>query len=153
MRAFGGIAAPAVAAVLLAGCASGAELSDVSIVVDGEPYELTAQVTCTRFPDGNVLIYASPSATNHRQSVRVMLATRHRLVVKAAGFRIPAANGFTKDSAEMTATKVDDDYTISGRMPDDARGTGWRQVKIEITCPGYQRPKGPPDTVPAIGSP
>lgn len=53
----------------------------------------------------------------------------------------------------MTAIKVDDAYTITGRMPADDRGTGWRQVKIEITCPGYQRPNGPPDTVPALGSP
>ncbi|WP_165617884.1 hypothetical protein, partial [Mycobacterium syngnathidarum] len=101
---------------------------------------------------GNLLIYASPSATNHRQSVRVMLATTHRLVVKAAGFHIPEGSGFTKDSQEMTAIKVDDVYTISGRMPVD-EGPGWRQVKLEVTCPGYQRPKGQPDTVPAIGSP
>ncbi|WKG02295.1 lipoprotein LpqH [Mycolicibacterium sp. HK-90] len=153
MRALVGIAAPAAAIALLAGCASGAELSDVSIVVDGEAYTLGAQVTCTRFANGNLLIYASPSATNHRRSVRVMLGTTHRLVVKAAGFRIPEAHGFTKDSGEMTATKVDDDYTISGRMPDDARGTGFRHVKIEVTCPGYQRPNGPPDTVPQLGSP
>lgn len=52
----------------------------------------------------------------------------------------------------MTAIKVDDVYTISGRMPVD-EGPGWRQVKLEVTCPGYQRPKGQPDTVPAIGSP
>lgn len=153
MRAVVGIAAPVAAITIVAGCASGGATSDVSIVLDGEPHTLAAHVTCTRFPDGNLLIYASPSATNHRQSVRVMLATRNRLVVTAAGFRIPEANGFTKDSQEMTATKVDDDYTITGRMPADERGTGWRQVKIEVTCPDYQRPKGPPDTVPAIGSP
>lgn len=122
-------------------------------MLDGDVHTLAAQVTCTRFPDGNLLIYASPSARDHRQSVRVMLATAHRLVVMAAGFHIPEANGFTRDSREMTAIKVDDVYTISGRMPADDRGTGWRQVKFEITCPGYQRPKGPPDTVPAIGSP
>ncbi|MEV0673358.1 lipoprotein LpqH [Mycobacterium sp. NPDC050441] len=153
MRARVGIAAPTAAIALLAGCASGAGLSEVKIVIDGDVHTLAAQVTCTRFPDGNLLIYASPSATNHRQSVRVMLATAHRLVVTAAGFHIPEANGFTKESREMTAIKVDDAYTISGRMPADDRGTGWRQVKIEITCPDYQRPKGPPDTVPAIGSP
>lgn len=81
-----------------------------------------------------------------------MLATTHRLVVKAAGFHIPEDSGLTKDSQEMTAIKVDDVYTISGRMPVD-EGPGWRQVKLEVTCPGYQRPKGQPDTVPAIGSP
>jgi hypothetical protein len=81
-----------------------------------------------------------------------MLATTHRLVVKAAGFHIPEGSGFTKDSQEMTAIKVDDVYTISGRMPVD-EGPGWRQVKLEVTCPGYQRPKGQTDTVPAIGSP
>lgn len=153
MRAVVVIAAPTAAITLLAGCASGAGLSEVKIVLDGEPHTLAAHVTCTRFPDGNLLIYASPSQTDHRRSVRVMLATTHRLVVTAAGFRIPEANGFTKDSREMTAIKVDDDYTITGRMPSDDDGGGWRQVKIEIACPGYQRPKGSPDTVPAIGSP
>nr|MDT0525646.1 hypothetical protein [Streptomyces sp. DSM 41633] len=73
-------------------------------------------------------------------------------VVTAAGFHIPEGSGFTQDSQEMTAIKVDDAYTISGRMPAE-EGRGWRQVKIEIACPGYQRPNGPPDTVPAIGSP
>ncbi|CRZ18411.1 lipoprotein LpqH [Mycolicibacterium neworleansense] len=150
MRALVGVAA---ATAFVAACAPGGGLSDVKIVLDGDVHTLAAHVTCTRFPDGNLLIYASPSATDHRRSVRVMLATTNRLVVTAAGFRIPEANGFTKDSREMTATKVDDVYTISGQMPADERGTGWRQVKIEVTCPGYQRPKGPPDTVPAIGSP
>ena len=153
MRAVVVIAAPTAAITLLAGCASGAGLSEVKIALDGEPHTLAAHVTCTRFPDGNLLIYASPSQTDHRRSVRVMLATTHRLVVTAAGFRIPEANGFTKDSREMTAIKVDDDYTITGRMPSDDDGGGWRQVKIEIACPGYQRPNGPTDTVPAIGSP
>ncbi|MGW4097316.1 lipoprotein LpqH [Mycobacterium sp. NPDC004974] len=152
MRARVGIAAPTAAIALVAGCAPGAGLSDVKIVIDGDVHTLAAQVTCTRFPDGNLLIYASPSATNHRRSVRVMLATTHRLVVTAAGFHIPEGSGFTQDSQEMTAIKVDDVYTISGRMPAEA-GPGWRQVMIEIACPGYQRPKGPPDTVPAIGSP
>lgn len=153
MRARVGIAAPTAAIALLVGCTSGAGMSEVKIVLDGDVHTLAAQVTCTRFPDGNLLIYASPSATDHRRSVRVMLATAHHLVVTAAGFHIPEANGFTKDSREMTAIKVDDAYTITGRMPADDQGTGWRQVKIEVTCPGYQRPKGPPDTVPALGSP
>ncbi|WP_124712624.1 lipoprotein LpqH [Mycolicibacterium nivoides] len=152
MRAVVGVAAPVAAITLVAGCASGGGTSDVSIVLDGDVHTLAAHVTCTRFPDGNLLIYASPSATNHRRSVRVMLATTHRLVVTAAGFHLPEGSGFTQDSQEMTAIKVDDVYTISGRMPAE-EGPGWRQVKIEIACPGYQRPKGPPDTVPAIGSP
>ncbi|WP_454791683.1 hypothetical protein [Mycolicibacterium lutetiense] len=152
MRARVGIAAPTAAITLLVGCTSGAGLSEVKIVLDGDVHTLAAQVTCTRFPDGNLLIYASPSATDHRRSVRLMLTTAHRLVVTAAGFHIPEANGFTKDSREMTAIKVDDVYTISGRMPAQ-EGPGWRQVKIEITCPGYQRPKGTRDTVPALGRP
>lgn len=152
MRARAGIAASTAAIALLTGCTSGVGLSDVKIVIDGDVHTLAAQVTCTRFPDGNLLIYASPSATNHRQSVRLMLATTHRLVVTAAGFHIPEGSGFTKDSQEMTAIKVDDVYTVSGRMPAE-EGHGWRQVKIEIACPGYQQPKGRPDTVPAIGSP
>ncbi|OBB11980.1 hypothetical protein A5761_02380 [Mycolicibacterium setense] len=153
MRARVGVAAPMAAITLLVGCTSGAGMSEVKIVLDGDIHILTARVTCTKFPDGNLLIYASPSTTDHRRSVRVMLATAHRLVVTAAGFRIPDAHGFTKDPREMTAIKVDDAYTITGRMPADDRGTGWRQVKIEITCPGYQRPNGPSDPAPALGSP
>ncbi len=81
-----------------------------------------------------------------------MLATTHRLVVTAAGFHIPEGSGFTQDSQEMTAIKVDDAY--HDQRTDARRGRARvAPGQDRDSLPRYQRPNGPPDTVPAIGSP
>ena len=76
------------------------------------------------------------------------VATRGRLVVEAVGIRDGDVQGFTNDSDDMIATKVDDVYDVSGRMPPAVGASDWRQFKIEVTCPGYSTPspgfQGPP---------
>lgn len=152
MRAVTAGAAVALAAALLsaAGCASG-PVSDVTIVVDGRTHTVSARVSCTKFPDGKLLIYAAPSKFDATKRVRVLLGTEHRLVVYAAGFRLPEVRGFGDDPGEMVATKVDDAYHISGRLPPEDGQLEWRQFEIDVTCPGYSQPVR--DQHPRLGSP
>jgi hypothetical protein len=134
-----------------AGCSAGPPV-DVRIVVDGQTYTVAMQVVCTKFPDDKLLIYASPSDLDATKRIRLLLSTAHRLVVHAAGFRLPEANGFTNDDREMEATKVDDTYTVSGRMPPADGQFEWRQFEIVAPCPGYAQPE-PGDLQPALGEP
>lgn len=133
------------------GCAP-APPTDVRIVVDGQTYTVAVRVSCTTFADNRLLIYASPSVYDATKRIRLLLSTAHRLVVLAAGFRLPEANGFTNDSREMVATKVDDTYTVSGRMPPDDGQIEWRQFEIVVTCPGYLQPESGIQQ-PALGKP
>jgi hypothetical protein len=133
------------------GCATAPPI-DVRIVVDGQTYTVAAQVVCTKFGDDKLLIYASPSSIDSSKRIRVLLATHYRLAVKAVGFRLPEANGFTDDAGEMVATKVDDTYTVSGRIPPADGQIEWRQLQIVVTCPGYTKQQ-PSDQQPALGAP
>lgn len=133
----------------VAGCAPDRGVSEVTVVLDGDIHTMDAKVTCTEYPGGQLLILAAPPAqTGSKKIVRVLLATRGRFVVHAAGIRYGEVQGFTNDSDQMIASKVDDVYDISGRMPPDIGAQEWRQFKIEITCPGYSTPspgfQGPP---------
>lgn len=142
------------AALVLAvstGCAS-APPTDVRIVVDGHTDTVPAQVVCTKVGDDKLVIYASPSSFDSTKRIRVLLDTDYRLVVKTVGFHLPEANGFTADSDEMVATKVDDTYTISGRIPPADGRIEWRQLEIVVTCPGYTEQQ-PSDRQPGLGAP
>jgi hypothetical protein len=74
------------------------------------------------------------AAEDGKKLIRVLLGQKNRLVVEAAGFRFMDVNGFTDDSNEAWATKVDGTYTISGRMPPEGGQTAAHQFKIEVTC-------------------
>jgi hypothetical protein len=127
-------ASAALVLVTLVGCSPPAD--DTTVVFDGETYTINGPVTCTAQPDGKLLIYASPPVEERaKKIVRVLLTHEHRLVVEQAGFRFLDVRGFINDSSELWATKVDNTYTISGRMPPDVGGTAWHQFKIEVTCP------------------
>ena len=65
---------------------------------------------------------------------RVLLTEGYPVVVEAAGLCFLDHRGFTDDSREMWGTKVDNTYTVSGRVPPYDGGTAWRQFKIELTC-------------------
>ena len=125
----------AVAAVLLAmlvGCSANDEKPAVTTVVfDGKTYTINGQVSCANQVDGTLLISA---AEGNKKLIRVQLGQENRLLVKRAGFRYMAVNGFTNDPNEAWATKVDGTYTISGRMPPDEGQTAAHQFKIEVTC-------------------
>ena len=135
------------AALLLAtmvGCSSNRGSPGVTTVVfDGQTYTINGPVSCVEQSDGGLLINA---ADGGKKLIRVLLGQQNRLVVKAVGFRFLAVGGFTDDSNETWATKVDGTYTISGRMPPDDGQTAAHQFKIEVTCAEVEefRPRPPP---------
>jgi hypothetical protein len=142
------------AALLLAtmvGCSSNPGSPGVTTVVfDGKTYTINGEVSCVNQRDGKLLINAAEGA---KKLIRVRLGQQNQLVVESAGFRFMAVNGFINDPNEAWATKVDDTYTITGRMPPDDGQTAWHQFKIEVTCAQVEefrpRPPRPPD-VPRI---
>ena len=114
-----------------------------SIVFDGETRSITTtDVVCTKQLNGGlvILVQDKPSRT-----VRVQLTQRGRLVVQKAGLRYDDMTGFVDDSREVTATKVDDTFTLSARMPPNPGESDWHTFKIQTTCPGYQ--EAPPPTM------
>jgi hypothetical protein len=141
------VARAALLLVTLLGCSSNPGSPGVTAVVfDGKTYTINGQVSCVNQPDGKLLINA---AEGGKKLIRVLLGQENRLIVEAAGFRFNAVNGFTNDSNEAWATKVDNTYTISGRMPPDDGLTAGHQFKIEVTCAQVEefrpRPPRPPD--------
>jgi hypothetical protein len=137
------------AALLLAtmvGCSSNRGSPGVTTVVfDGQTYTINGEVSCVEQSDGGLLINA---ADGGKKLIRVLLGQQNRLVAKAAGFRFNAVNGFTDDSNEAWATKVDGTYTISGRMPPDAGQTAAHQFKIEVTCSQVEEYRPGPRRIP-----
>jgi len=136
--------------LLISACESGTP-TVTSIVFDGEPHTInTGTVVCTRQPAGGGLVILARGKTG--QVVRIQLTQVGRIVVQKVGLRDGDATGFVAEPAEITGIKVDDTYTVSGRMPPNRGESGWHTFKIQTACPGYQDAH-PHDTVPAIGSP
>jgi len=136
--------------LLISACESGMP-TVTSIVFDGEPHTInTGTVVCTRQPAGGGLVILAQGKTG--QVVRIQLTQVGRIVVQKVGLRDGDATGFVAEPAEITGIKVDDTYTVSGRMPPNRGESGWHTFKIQTACPGYQDAH-PHDTVPAIGSP
>jgi hypothetical protein len=129
-----------VAAVLLlsgvvVGCDRGGPPVVTSIVFDGEARSITTpDVFCTRQLNGHLLILVADTRT---RTVRVELSQQGRLVVHKAGLRYDDMSGYVTDSREVTATKVDDTFTFSGRMPPNPGESQWHTFKIQTTCPTY----------------
>jgi len=132
----------------LAGCDKGPDIV-TSIEFDGATRTITTPaVICTKQPDGSLVILAQDTP---RRSVRVQLTQHGRLVVQKAGLRHEGMAGFVSDSREVSATKVDDTFTISGRMPPNPGESQWHTFKIQTTCPGYI--DAPPPKEPGLGAP
>lgn len=133
----------------LVSCSSNRGSSDVTtIIFDGQTHTITGDVTCTAQPDGKLVILAADGV---QKTVRVLLRREHHLVVEKVGFRFLDASGFTDDSSEVWATKVDNTYKINGRMPPNTGEVTFHQFEIETTCrdeipPPYAPPppKGAP---------
>jgi hypothetical protein len=141
-------ASAALLLVTLVGCSSNPGSPAVTTVVfDGKTYTINGQVSCVNQPDGKLLINAAEDA---KKLIRVRLGQQNRLIVEAAGFRFMAVNGFTDDSNEAWATKVDGTYTISGRMPPDDGQTAAHQFKIEVTCAEVEEFRPRPPTRPPM---
>jgi Mycobacterium 19 kDa lipoprotein antigen len=133
----------------LVGCQRGPEVV-TSIVFDGETRSITTtDVTCTKQPDGGLVILVQDK---RRHMVRLQLSQQARLVVHKAGLRYDDMVGFVADHREVTATKVDDTFTFSGRMPPNPGESQWHTFKIQTSCPGYVDAP-PPRLDPGIGAP
>ena len=129
---------PTVVAVLLSsglvGCDRGPQVV-TTIEFDGASRSITTrEVICTKQPDGGVVILVVGTPT---RTARVQFTQLGRLVVQKAGLRYDGMAGFVADSREVTATKVDDTFTFSGRMPPNAGESQWHTFKLQTTCPGY----------------
>jgi hypothetical protein len=128
VRRSSGAVAPFGAALLMGivvGCAPAPNIV-TTLVFDGQNHTITTnRVSCTNQADGRLLILVDGGRA---QSVRIVLDRRGRLVVERAGLRYQ----------DVVATKVDDTYNFSGRMPPKAGEIQWHEFEIETTCPSYQ---------------
>lgn len=129
--------------VMLVSCSFKRGAPDVTTVVfDGQTHTITGQLTCTAQPDGKLVILA----LDGQNTMRVLLRREHQLVVEKVGVRLHDAKGFTDNSDEVWATKVDDAYTINGRMPPNPGEVEGHQFKIETRCRNeVPLPPTPPD--------
>jgi hypothetical protein len=119
----------------LVGCRQGPQVV-TSIVFDGETRSITTtEVVCTNQLNGGLLILVQDTRA---RTVRVQPTQQGRLVVQKAGLRYGDMAGFLADPREVTATKTDDTFTFSGRMPPTAGGAQWHTFKIQTTCPGIK---------------
>jgi hypothetical protein len=126
------MAALSLAALVI--CSCGHEpLSTTTVVFDGRTETITGAVRCTAQPDGRLLILVNEDGG--KKMVRVVLRQQGRLVVERAGLRYDEAAGFVADPREVVATKVDDTYNFSGRMPPNPGEVQAHQFEIETTCP------------------
>jgi hypothetical protein len=127
-------------ALAICGCARGAT-SVTTVVFDGTTQTITGKVSCTAQPDGKLVILVSEEGG--RKSIRVLLGHDARLVVHKVGLRYLDAAGYVADPGEVVATKVDDTYTFTGRMPPNPGEKEWHLFEIEATCDEV-KPVAPP---------
>lgn len=118
---------------------------ETAVVFDGQSETLNGPVTCTVQPNGKLVILA---VADGQKMVRVLLRRQHQLVVEKVGVRIGGARGYTADSGNMWATKVDDAYTINGRMPPNPGEATWHDFTIDLTCRSETQPD---DTLAVLG--
>jgi Mycobacterium 19 kDa lipoprotein antigen len=134
----------------LLGCSANSGPAGVTTVVfDGQTQTINGPVTCTTQPDGDLIIFAAEGG--HR-TVRVSLRRDRHLVVEKVGVRIGDVSGYSDDSGDMWAIKVDDAYTINGRMPPNVGERTWHDFTIDVRCrqeveASYEQPG------PRIGAP
>jgi hypothetical protein len=131
----------------LTACTRGPQVV-TSIEFDGKRRSIeTTDVVCTNQPTGGLVIMVNGGP---KRTVRVQITQQGRLVVQRVGLRDDDMAGFVADAGEVTATKVDDTFTFSGRMPPNPGESQWHTFKIETTCPWYQ---DAPPTVNQRGAP
>jgi Mycobacterium 19 kDa lipoprotein antigen len=116
----------------LLGCSTNRGPSDqTTVVFDGQSDTIDGSVTCVTQPDGELVILATDS---REKTVRVLLSREHQIVVRKVGVRLGNARGYTEDSRNMWATRVDDQYSINGRMPPNTDDARWHDFKIDVRC-------------------
>ncbi|MUL44822.1 hypothetical protein FZI85_01935 [Mycobacterium sp. CBMA293] len=140
--------AAVLSAVLIAGCDAGKPVV-TSIVFDGDAHSISAgSVVCYQDPNGILVILVQ----DKQSRMRIQLTHVGRIVVQKVGLHYDDISGFVADPQEVTGTKVDDTYTVDGRMPPNPGESQWHTFKIETTCPGYED-SPPPKVQPQLGEP
>jgi Mycobacterium 19 kDa lipoprotein antigen len=124
--------------------------SVTTVVFDGTTQTITGHVACTSQPDGKLVILVNEDGG--KKTIRVLLSARGRLVVEKAALRYLDHSGYVADPHEVEATKVDDTYKFSGRMPPNAGESQWHLFEIEATCP-FVKDAPPPSLDAPIGAP
>ncbi|HEY6575348.1 MAG TPA: lipoprotein LpqH [Mycobacterium sp.] len=124
--------------------------SVTTVVFDGTTQTITGHVACTSQPDGKLVILVNEDGG--KKTIRVLLSARGRLVVEKAALRYLDHSGYVADPREVVATKVDDTYKFSGRMPPNAGESQWHLFEIEATCP-FVKDAPPPRLDAPIGAP
>jgi hypothetical protein len=128
------------AALVTCSCAR-PSTSVTTVDFDGTTHTITGKVLCTTQPDGKLVILVNENGG--RKSVRVLLSQDARLVVHKVSLRYLDAAGYVADPDEVVATKVDDTYTFTGRMPPNPGENQRHLFKIEATCDDV-KPFSPP---------
>lgn len=128
----------------LGGCYHRGPPVQTSIEFDGENRTMTTNhVACIRQLDGGLVIVVTESQS---RTFRAQLTLQGHLVVQKVGLRYDNLSGYVEDPAEVTATKVDDAFTFSGRMPPVPGESAWHTFTVRTSCPSYRDvlPSGPP---------
>ena len=117
----------------LVGCSSDDQPpQDTTVLFDGETYTIHAPVNCAMAANGRLGIGANTE--RGKKLISVSITRDPPLVVNSVGFRHFNVRGYTNNPDEVFATKVDNTYTISGRMPPDEDEKEGHQFKFEVTC-------------------
>ena len=124
--------------------------SVTTVVFHGTTQTITGHVACTSQPDGKLVILVNEDGG--KKTIRVLLSATGRLVVEKAALRYLDHSGYVADPHEVEATKVDDTYKFSGRMPPNAGESQWHLFEIEATCP-FVKDAPPPRLDAPIGAP
>ena len=101
--------------------------SVTTVVFHGTTQTITGHVACTSQPDGKLVILVNEDGG--KKTIRVLLSATGRLVVEKAALRYLDHSGYVADPHEVEATKVDDTYKFSGRMPPNAGGESVASVR------------------------
>jgi hypothetical protein len=141
MRTVGSAGAAALLTALVTCSCTRPSTSVTTVVFDGTTHTITGDVLCTAQPDGKLVILVNENGG--RKSIRVLLSHDARLVVHKAALRYLDDAGYVADPDEVVATKVDDTYTLTGRMPPNPGEREWHLFTIEATCKDV-KPFSPP---------
>lgn len=120
------------------------------VVFDGQSRSVTGRIACETLPNGNLLITAN-GKDNDR--LLVLLARHNQLAVEKVSLKVAGDHGYSANTGEMWATKVDDTYTVRGRLPPNEGETAPHQFEIHARCEYETRKPTPQPGIPDIGRP
>jgi hypothetical protein len=102
-----------------------------TVVVDGRSQSITGPTECIAQPGGGLLILANGKGHDR---LRALLDRTGRLTLVKVSLRVGDTRGYSENSAEMSATRADGLYTISGSIPPNEGEVAAHQFQIQVTC-------------------